>query len=238
MRYLFILIVLLTVSCSKEKGEAPKSVPPIDQGVVKDQEVVKDQKLEEAPMGEECEKYFPQDALKNEENFTNGIYVAERIYTAIKMDRKKPTVLMMQLGYIKDYNSLYLFVHTLGSPVCYEEKSPMIISLPGDNDDSTEYELKGLHKAHCGTAKKAEDPNKSFTLFKLPIESYFFQAALETTTKDFNPINMRNDALTHIHYNSDHANYFMNGLRCAYSAMGHKHYLKRSELENNLWKSK
>ena len=223
MKY-FLICMLILSSCSKTeepKVEPPKPVLPVDQGVIVDQELQR-----EAPMGEDCEKYFPEDALKNEENFTDGIYVAEKIYTAIKLDRNNPTALMMQLGYIKKTGSLHLFVHTLGSPICYENKSPMVIRLPGDNDDSVEYKLKGLHKAHCGTAKRVEDPNKSFTLFELPIDSFFYQEALDNLIKDFMPISVSKNTLPYVHYSYDHSLYFRNGLRCAYRAMGQKHYIE------------
>lgn len=75
----YVLILLFLFSCSKTEEpkvvtlDPPKPVLPMDQGVIKDQEIivkdqelpVKDQEVKRASFpGYECEKFFPQDAIK------------------------------------------------------------------------------------------------------------------------------------------------------------------------------
>ena len=252
MKYFLILCMLILSSCSKTEEpkvvalEPPKSVPPVDQGIVKDQEVVKDQELPVKDQevkrasfpGYECEKFFPQDAIKKADA-SGEIYVAEHEYIVLQKD--VDYVSQMRIGYIPQAKTLHLFISAVGKKrICYEKESPLLISLLIDDetDDRRIYELKGIHKANCGNARKVQDSNKAVSMYELPVDTYFFQIAQFKRTLGFvhlmDPKKETNIMYEHFNVNSSLA--FMNGLRCAYSAMGYTSALPTDNLKSNRWR--
>lgn len=252
MKYFLILCMLILSSCSKTEEpkvvalEPPKPVPPVDQGIIKDQEVVKDQELPVKDQevkrasfpGYECEKFFPQDAIKKADA-SGEIYIAEHEYIVLQKD--VDYVSQMRIGYIPQAKTLHLFISAVGKKrICYEKESPLLISLLIDDetDDRRVYELKGIHKANCGNARKVQDSNKAVSMYELPVDTYFFQIAQFKRTLGFvhlmDPKKETNIMYEHFNVNSSLA--FMNGLRCAYSAMGYTSALPTDNLKSNRWR--
>lgn len=252
MKYFLILCMLILSSCSKTEEpkvvalEPPKSILPMDQGIIKDQEVVKDQELPVKDQevkrasfpGYECEKFFPQDAIKKADA-SGEIYIAEHEYIVLQKD--VDYVSQMRIGYIPQAKTLHLFISAVGKKrICYEKESPLLISLLIDDeeDDRRIYELKGIHKANCGNARKVQDSNKAVSMYELPVDTYFFQIAQFKRTLGFvhlmDPKKETNIMYEHFNVNSSLA--FMNGLRCAYSAMGYTSALPTDNLKSNRWR--
>lgn len=252
MKYFLILCMLILSSCSKTEEPKvvalapPKSVLPMDQGIIKDQEVVKDQELPVKDQevkrasfpGYECEKFFPQDAIKKADA-SGEIYIAEHEYIVLQKD--VDYVSQMRIGYIPQAKTLHLFISAVGKKrICYEKESPLLVTLLLDdkNDDRGTYELKGIHKANCGNARKVQDSNKAVSMYELPVDTYFFQIAQFKRTLGFvhlmDPKKETNIIYEHFNVNSSLA--FMNGLRCAYSAMGYTSALPTDNLKSNRWR--
>jgi len=248
----YFLIFLFMFACSKNEEPAVvkivdqgvKSLPmdqklPVDQSLpvdqklpVKDQEVNLDEKYE-APEAFDCEKFFTADGIA-EAHKTNSPYIAEKEYFFI--EKNADYVLTAKLGYLPQEKFLAIFMTTVGhKKVCYQKETQLMVTLLLDEkkDERRSYMLDGIHKQNCGNARKVQDKNKAISIYLVPEQSRFFQMALISRSLGaFARFDSSYKGIVGQHYNVNHSLAFMNGLRCAYKAMGYK-YMKVTNLLDN-----
>jgi hypothetical protein len=245
----YLPILLFMFACSKNEAQ-PVVVKVVDQGivVVKDKSLpldqslpVKDQEVKEvsldekyeAPEAFDCEKFFTAEGIE-EAHKTNSPYIADKEYYFI--EKNADYVLTAKLGYLPQEKFLAIFMTTVGKKkVCYQKETQLMVTLLLDEkkDERRSYMLDGIHKQNCGNARKIQDKNKAISIYLVPELSKFFQMALISRSLGaFARFDSKYNGIVGQHYSVNHSLAFMNGLRCAYKAMGYKHLKVTNLLDN------
>ena len=188
-----------------------------------------------APKGEDCRNYFDKDSF-DETQAKGNPFVAGREYFVFKEGITQAAT--VRIGYLPNFKKLALIITVFGDKrVCLDKDSLLAITLIDRQEELTVFSFESVHNSNCGTSKKKQDKLKKATgIYLLPVDSFFYQRALYENTRKF-VLEVNNGNAMGFNYLEDkHSKDFLNGLRCAYEAIGETE-IKTTFLINNILKA-